>query len=109
MMTLNPHFEQYDAIFGDDPAAYLEFLEALQSSMEKARHNLSAAAETEDWNVISATRHSLKPTMTLLGAAPINALLEDWRPTMSALDPMPLQEALDIVLSAIAEKKKNLS
>jgi hypothetical protein len=47
--------------------------------------------------------------MTLLGAAPINVLLEDWRPTMSALDPTPLQEALDIVLSAIAEKKKNLS
>ena len=109
MMTLNPHFEQYDAIFGDDPAAYLEFLEALQSSMEKARHTLSEAAQTEDWNVISATRHSLKPTMTLLGAGPINGLLEDWRPTMSALDPVPLQQALDIVLSAIAQKKKALS
>jgi hypothetical protein len=47
--------------------------------------------------------------MTLLGAGPINGLLEDWRPTMSALDPVPLQQALDIVLSAIAQKKKALS
>jgi hypothetical protein len=107
-MILNPRFDQYDAIFGDDPASYGEFLTALEETLAKAKSSLIAAAAAEDWNVISATRHSLKPTMTLLGADPVNALLNDWRPSMSALDASPLAEAMEVILAAVAEKKAGL-
>ena len=107
-MELHPRFDQYDAIFGDDPASYAEFLTALEQTLVKSKASLEAAAEAEDWNVISATRHSLKPTMTLLGAEPINALLNDWRPSMSTLDPAPLSAAMEVVLQAVANKKASL-
>ena len=107
-MELHPRFDQYDAIFGDDPASYAEFLAALEQTLVKSKANLEAAAKAEDWNVISATRHSLKPTMTLLGAEPINALLNDWRPSMSVIDAVPLAEAMDVVLASVAEKKASL-
>ncbi len=107
-MNLNPRFDQYDAIFGDDPASYVEFLTALEGTLSKSKAGLVSAAAAEDWNVISATRHSLKPTMTLLGAEPVNALLNDWRPSMSALDPTPLAEAMDVILAAVSEKKAGL-
>jgi len=107
-MNLTPQFDQYDAIFGDDPSSYAEFLTALETTLVKSKANLVAAAGSEDWNVISATRHSLKPTMTLLGAEPINSMLNDWRPSMSALDPAPLAEAMDVVLGAVEKKKASL-
>lgn len=107
-MDLQPNFDQYDAIFGDDPASYAEFLGALEDTLSKAKKSLAAAALAEDWNVISATRHSLKPTMTLLGAEPINALLNEWRPSMSAVDPAPLTSAMDVVLAAVANRKSQL-
>ena len=75
-MEMHPRFDQYDAIFGDDPQAYQEFLEALEATLTKSKRNLLQAAAAQDWNVISATRHSLKPTMTLLGAEPVNDLLQ---------------------------------
>ena len=104
-MDLQPNFDQYDAIFGDDPASYLEFLVALEETLTKSKSNLVSAAVSEDWNVISATRHSLKPTMTLLGAEPVNELLHQWRPSMSALDPSALDAMLSQVLDAVADKK----
>lgn len=107
-MELQPRFNQYDAIFGDDPASYAEFLTALEETLVKSKRSLVSAAAAEDWNVISATRHSLKPTMTLLGAEPINALLNEWRPSMRALDAAPLSQAMDVVLAAVAEKKTQL-
>ncbi|MGB1384524.1 MAG: hypothetical protein ACPG66_02455 [Flavobacteriales bacterium] len=107
-MELKPSFEQYDAIFGDDPETYMEFLNALEETLVKSKAKLVAAADSEDWNVISATRHSLKPTMTLLKADPLNALLNDWRPTMSALDAAPLEKAMDVILAAVSEKKAGL-
>lgn len=107
-MELHPRFDQYDAIFGDDPASYAEFLTALEQTLVKSKASLEAAAKSEDWNVISATRHSLKPTMTLLGAEPINALLNDWRPSMSAIDAAPLSTAMDAILQAVADKKASL-
>ena len=106
---MHPRFDQYDAIFGDDPGSYVEFLDALMSTLTKSKSNLLEAAAAQDWNVISATRHSLKPTMTLLGAEPINALLHDWRPSMSALDVAPLESALDLVLKAVQEKRASLA
>lgn len=108
-MNLNPRFDQYDAIFGDDPASYVEFLVALEETLTKSKANLVSAAVSEDWNVISATRHSLKPTMTLLGAESINGMLDEWRPSMSALDPAPLEQAMDVILSAVSDKKRSLA
>ena len=32
-MEMHPRFDQYDAIFGDDPQAYQEFLEALEATL----------------------------------------------------------------------------
>ena len=107
-MEMHPRFDQYDAIFGDDPSSYVEFLDALEATLSKSKLNLIEAAAAEDWNVISATRHSLKPTMTLLGAEPINELLHEWRPSMSALDVSPLESALDQVLAAVKEKRNSL-
>ena len=107
-MEMHPRFDQYDAIFGDDPSSYVEFLDALEATLLKSKLNLIEAAAAEDWNVISATRHSLKPTMTLLGAEPINELLHEWRPSMSALDVSPLESALDQVLAAVKEKRHSL-
>lgn len=104
-MEMHPRFDQYDAIFGDDPQAYLEFLEALEATLIKSKRNLLDAAVAQDWNVISATRHSLKPTMTLLGAEPVNDLLHQWRPSMSALDLSALDAMLSQVLDAVAGKK----
>lgn len=106
---MHPRFDQYDAIFGDDPGSYVEFLDALMSTLTKSKSNLLEAAAAQDWNVISATRHSLKPTMTLLGAEPINALLHEWRPSMSALDVAPLESALNLVLKAVQEKRASLA
>ena len=106
---MHPRFDQYDAIFGDDPGSYLEFLDALEATLTKSKDNLLEAAAAQDWNVISATRHSLKPTMTLLGAEPINDLLHEWRPSMSDLDASGLETALSQVLQAVAEKKAGLS
>ena len=108
-MNVTPNFDQYDAIFGDDPSTYREFLGALNDTLSKAQRGLKAAAEAEDWNVISATRHSLKPTMTLLGAGEINELLDTWRPSMSSLDTGPLMMALDRVLAKVAEKLASLA
>lgn len=108
-MPIHPRFDQYDAIFGDDPSTYLEFLVALEQTLVKSKRNLVAAAAAEDWNVISATRHSLKPTMTLLGAEPINVLLEDWRPSMRSLDAEPLSAAMDEVIEAVLNKKAQLA
>lgn len=104
-MEMHPRFDQYDAIFGDDPQAYLEFLDALEATLTKSKRDLLEAAAAQDWNVISATRHSLKPTMTLLGAEPINDLLHNWRPSMSALDPSALEAMLGQVLDAVVNKK----
>ncbi|MAB73605.1 MAG: hypothetical protein CMC99_01495 [Flavobacteriales bacterium] len=104
-MEMHPRFDQYDAIFGDDPQAYLEFLEALEATLTKSKRNLLEAAAAQDWNVISATRHSLKPTMTLLGAEPVNDLLNEWRPSMSDLDATELDGMLTQVLDAVADKK----
>ena len=108
-MQVNTRFDQYDAIFGDEPSAYVEFLEALETTLAKSLRNLLAAAESQDWNVISATRHSLKPTMTLLGAEGINDMLHEWRPSMSDLDASGLDTALSQVLQAVAEKKAGLA
>lgn len=108
-MEMHPRFDQYDAIFGDDPQAYLEFLDALEATLTKSKRNLLEAAAAQDWNVISATRHSLKPTMTLLGAEPINDLLHKWRPSMSALDPSALEAMLSQVLDAVANKKAKMA
>lgn len=108
-MEMHPRFDQYDAIFGDDPSSYLEFLDALEATLTKSKANLLMAAAAQDWNVISATRHSLKPTMTLLGAEPINALLHEWRPSMSALDVAPLESGLDQVIHAVQEKRASLA
>ena len=104
-MSLHLRFDQYDAIFGDDPEAYLSFLDTLEATLAKSKRNLIQAAASQDWNVISATRHSLKPTMTLLGAEPINDLLHEWRPTMSDLDATLLDRMLSQVLEAVSEKK----
>ena len=108
-MNVTPNFDQYDAIFGDDPSTYREFLGALNDTLSKAQRGLKAAAEAEDWNVISATRHSLKPTMTLLGAEGVNDMLQEWRPSMSDLDASGLDTALSQVLQAVAEKKAGLA
>jgi hypothetical protein len=43
--------------------------------------------------------------MTLLGAEPVNDLLHQWRPSMSALDASALDVMLSLVLDAIADKK----
>ena len=107
-MLLHLRFDQYDAIFGDDPEAYLSFLDTLEATLAKSKRNLIQAAASQDWNVISATRHSLKPTMTLLGAEPINDLLHEWRPTMSDLDATLLDRMLSQVLEAVSEKKAKI-
>ena len=108
-MDIQPQFDQYDAIFGDDPASYIEFLDALEATLTKARASLLEAAAAQDWNVISTTRHSLKPTMTLLGAEPVNDLLHEWRPSMSDLDAAPLESALDKVIEAVSQRRSNLT
>ena len=77
----------------------------LRTTTSIAAARLLQAAAAQDWNVISATRHSLKPTMTLLGAEAINDLLNEWRPSMSDLDPSGLDAMLSQVLDAVADKK----
>ena len=108
-MKLEANFAQYHAIFGDEPASYAEFLEAFLRSMEKGRTALLAAAEAEDWNVISATRHSLKPTLTLLGAHALNDALDQWRPAMSALDSSPVEQGLTALIQAVEVKRNGLN
>lgn len=108
LMEFQPNFGQYDAIFGDDPGTYKEFLDALTETLSKAKLSLKEAADAEDWNVISATRHSLKPTMTLLGAEVINGLLDTWRPSMSSLDTAPLMVAMDQILASVQDKVASL-
>jgi HPt (histidine-containing phosphotransfer) domain-containing protein len=103
-VPFSPDFSQYDAIFGDDPPSYKEFLEALKKSLEKSMTNLEKAALTEDWNVISATRHSLKPTLTLLGAQHVNDILEEWRPSMHAIEVASLHARMIEILEAVEVK-----
>ena len=43
-MEMHPRFDQYDAIFGDDPGSYLEFLDALEATLTKSKANLLMAA-----------------------------------------------------------------
>ena len=47
-MNVTPNFDQYDAIFGDDPSTYREFLGALNDTLSKAQRGLKAAAEAEE-------------------------------------------------------------
>lgn len=107
-VPFSPDFSQYDAIFGDDPPAYREFLEALERSLDKAKGGLESAAKTQDWNVISATRHSLKPTLTLLGATEIHEELDRWRPTMSSIDSSKVTDSLNDIIAAVSKKRLHL-
>ena len=108
-MDIQPQFDQYDAIFGDDPASYIEFLDALEATLTKARASLLEAAAAQDWNVISTTRHSLKPTMTLLGAEPVNDLLARMASFDERFGRSTLEAALDKVIEAVSQRRSNLT
>ena len=104
---MHPRFDQYDAIFGDDPGSYLEFLDALEATLTKSGRTCSSrCCPRLDCDL---SPPPLKPAMTLLGAEPINALLHEWRPSMSALDVEPLASALDQVLKVVQEKRASLA
>ena len=74
-MNVQVTFAQYDALFGDDPETYLEFLTKLEASLWSAKRRLGDALLLGEGLVVSDVRHALKPTLQMLGASPLVDLL----------------------------------
>ena len=108
-MNVQITFAQYDALFGDDPGTYLEFLTKLEESLWSAKRRLGDALLLEDEEVVSDVRHALKPTLQMLGASPLVDLLFSPMKSGSEADvKAQFDQAMDLVLAAVEARKINV-
>ena len=108
-MNVQITFAQYDALFGDDPGTYLEFLTKLEASLWLAKRRLGDALLLEDDEVVSDVRHALKPTLQMLGASPLVDLLFSPMQSGSEADvKSQFDQAMDLVLAAVEARKINV-
>ena len=108
-MNVQVTFAQYDALFGDDPGTYLEFLTKLEASLWSAQRRLGDALLLGESQVVSDVRHALKPTLQMLGATPlVDLLLSPILQGGEAELKAQFDQAMDLVLAAVEAKKVNL-
>ena len=108
-MNVQVTFAQYDALFGDDPGTYLEFLTKLEASLWSAKRRLGDALLLGESQAVSDVRHALKPTLQMLGATPLvdllfSPILEEGEAELKA----QFDQAMDLVLAAVEAKKVNV-
>ena len=108
-MNVQVSFAQYDALFGDDPGTYLEFLTKLEASLWSAKRRLGDALLLGDSLALSDVRHALKPTLQMLGATPlVDLLFSPIRQGGEAEVKAQFDQAMDLVLAAVEAKKVNV-
>jgi len=108
-MNVQVTFAQYDALFGDDPGTYLEFLTKLEASLWSAKRRLGDALLLGDSEVVSDVRHALKPTLQMLGASPlVDLLFSTVHDGKEAEVKAQFDQAMDLVLAAVEAKKVNV-
>lgn len=108
-MNVQITFAQYDALFGDDPGTYLEFLTKLEASLRLAKRRLGDALLLEDEEVVSDVRHALKPTLQMLGASSlVDLLFSPMKPGSEADVKSQFDQAMDLVLAAVEARKINV-
>lgn len=108
-MNVQVTFAQYDALFGDDPGTYLEFLTKLEASLWSAKRRLGDALLLGESQAVSDVRHALKPTLQMLGATPLVDLL--FSPILQGGEAelkAQFDQAMDLVLAAVEAKKVNV-
>ena len=108
-MNVQITFAQYDALFGDDPGTYLEFLTKLEASLWSAKRRLGDALLMGESQVVSDVRHALNPTLQILGASPLVDLL--FSPIHQGDDPevkAQFDHVMDLLLAAVEAKKVNV-
>lgn len=108
-MNVQVTFAQYDALFGDDPGTYLEFLTKLEASLWSAKRRLGDALLLGESQAVSDVRHALKPTLQMLGATPLVDLL--FSPICQGGEAevkAQFDQAMDLVLAAVEAKKVNV-
>ena len=108
-MNVQVTFAQYDALFGDDPGTYLEFLTKLEASLWSAKRRLGDALLLGESQAVSDVRHALKPTLQMLGATPLVDLL--FSPILQGGEAelkLQFDQAMDLVLAAVEAKKVNV-
>ena len=108
-MNVQVTFAQYDALFGDDPGTYLEFLTKLEASLWSAKRRLGDALLLGESQAVSDVRHALKPTLQMLGATPlVDLLFSTIRQWGEAEVKAQFDQAMDLVLAAVEAKKVNV-
>ena len=108
-MNVQVTFAQYDALFGDDPGTYLEFLTKLEASLWSAKRRLGDALLLGDSQAVSDVRHALKPTLQMLGALPlVDLLFSPIRQGGEAELKAQFDLAMDRVIAAVEAKKVNV-
>ena len=108
-MNVQVTFAQYDALFGDDPGTYLEFLTKLEASLWSAKRRLGDALLLGESQAVSDVRHALKPTLQMLGATPlVDLLFSPIRQGDEAEVKAQFDQAMDLVLAAVEAKKVNV-
>ena len=108
-MNVQVTFAQYDALFGDDPGTYLEFLTKLEASLWSAKRRLGDALLVGESQAVSDVRHALKPTLQMLGATPlVDLLFSPIRQGGEAEVKAQFDQAMDLVLAAVEAKKVNV-
>ena len=108
-MNVQVTFAQYDALFGDDPGTYLEFLTKLEASLWSAKRRLGDALLLGESQAVSDVRHALKPTLQMLGATPlVDLLFTPIRQGGEAEVKAQFDQAMDLVLAAVEAKKVNV-
>ena len=108
-MNVQVTFAQYDALFGDDPGTYLEFLTKLEASLWSAKRRLGDALLLGESQAVSDVRHALKPTLQMLGATPlVDLLFSPIRQGGKAEVKAQFDQAMDLVLAAVEAKKVNV-
>ena len=108
-MNVQITFAQYDALFGEDPGTYLEFLTKLEASLWLAKRRLGDTLLLEDEEVVSDVRHALKPTLQMLGASPlVDLLFSPMKPGSEAHVKSQFDQAMDLVLAAVEARKINV-
>ena len=108
-MNVQVTFAQYDALFGDDPGTYLEFLTKLEASLWSAKRRLGDALLLGDSQAVSDVRHALKPTLQMLGALPlVDLLFSPIHDGKEAEVKAHFDQAMDLVIAAVETKKVNV-
>ena len=108
-MNVQVTFAQYDALFGNDPGTYLEFLTKLEACLWSAKRRLGDALLLGESQAVSDVRHALKPTLQMLGATPlVDLLFSPIRQGGEAEVKAQFDQAMDLVLAAVEAKKVNV-